>query len=375
MFAGQRDEMLAAGMDDILHKPFQLREIFECLARHLGARYVYRERVAPASPAPPETPPDLSAPAGLPDGLRRELLDALVALDTARIAALIGRVAEQNPALGQLWRRHADNFDYMPSSRRCSAALEIRSMTTDHFLEAITMMAGVNLNKNEPSLADVRESLVALIKQADRAGANVLLDGWAARYGYEEVFKAVLEPALVIIGESLTAELSTLAQAYVAAKVAEDMLTKITALSQAKFGDRSPKGPVVLGNAEEDFHAMGRRMVATMLRSEGWIVHDLGNDVTAAEFLDKAAEVDARVIGVSAMTMTTAHNIQDVRREIDARGLTGRIQLAVGGAVFLVTPRLFAEVGGDGTSSTMFDAPRLFERLWQKSLQWGEAKQ
>ncbi len=58
----------------------------------------------------------------------------------------------------------------------------------------------------------------------------MLLDGWAARYGYEEVFKAVLEPALVIIGESLTAELSTLAQAYVAAKVAEDMLTKITAL-------------------------------------------------------------------------------------------------------------------------------------------------
>ena len=120
---------------------------------------------------------------------------------------------------------------------------------------------------------------------------------------------------------------------------------------------------------------MGRRMVATMLRSDGWIVHDLGNDVTAAEFLDKAVEVDARVIGVSAMTMTTAHNIQDVRREIDARGLTGRIQLAVGGAVFLVTPSLFAEVGGDGTSSTMFDAPRLFERLWQKSLQWGEAKQ
>ena len=114
VFAGQRDEMVAAGMDDILHKPFQPQEIFECLARHLGARYVCRERAVPASPAPSETPPDLSAPAGLPDGLRRELLDALVALDTGRIAALIGRVAEQNPALGQLWRRHADNFDFGP---------------------------------------------------------------------------------------------------------------------------------------------------------------------------------------------------------------------------------------------------------------------
>ena len=117
VFAGQRDGMLAAGMDDILHKPFQPREIFECLARHLGARYVCRERAAPASPAPPETSPDLSAPAGLPDGLRRELLDALAALDTGRITALIGRVAEQDPALGQLLRRHADSFDYATIER------------------------------------------------------------------------------------------------------------------------------------------------------------------------------------------------------------------------------------------------------------------
>ena len=117
VFAGQRDGMLAAGMDDILHKPFQPREIFECLARHLGARYVCRERAAPASPAPLRAALDPAALAALPADLRRELLDALVALDTGRIVALIGRVAEQNPALGQLWRRHADNFDYATIER------------------------------------------------------------------------------------------------------------------------------------------------------------------------------------------------------------------------------------------------------------------
>ncbi len=225
---------------------------------------------------------------------------------------------------------------------------------------------------SEPSILALREALVALIKQADRAGANALLDQWAEQYGYEQMFKIILEPALVIIGDTITAELSTLAQAYVAAKVAEDMLNKITRLAQEKDGAQPVRGPIVLGNAEEDFHAMGRRMVATMLRSKGWVVCDLGNDVTAAEFVDKAVEIDARVIGVSAMTMTTANNIREVRRELDARGLSGRIQLAAGGAVFLVVPDLFARVGADGTSSSMFDAPRLFEQLWQKALQWEE---
>ena len=71
--------------------------------------------------------------------------------------------------------------------------------------------------QTEPALTDVRQSLVALIKQADRAGANALLDAWAARHGYEEVFKVLLEPALIGIGESITGEKHTLAQAYVAA--------------------------------------------------------------------------------------------------------------------------------------------------------------
>ena len=61
--------------------------------------------------------------------------------------------------------------------------------------------------------------------------------------------------------------------------------------------------------------------------------------------MDKAQEVRARVIGVSAMTMTTARRVRSVREDIDRRGLGGRIQLAVGDAVFVVcAPLAFAAV-------------------------------
>ncbi|MDG4607456.1 MAG: ATP-binding protein [Candidatus Contendobacter sp.] len=111
VFAEQHEEVLEAGTDEILHKPFQTGEIFNCLARHLGVRYVYRESAA-SPDAAVETTPDRATLAALPESLRQELADALVALDTKRINALIGYVAERDTSLGQLFRRWADNFDY-----------------------------------------------------------------------------------------------------------------------------------------------------------------------------------------------------------------------------------------------------------------------
>jgi signal transduction histidine kinase/DNA-binding NarL/FixJ family response regulator len=113
VFAEQRQEMLEVGMDDILHKPFQTREIFDCLERLLGVRFLRRE-VAPGASTSAERSLHGPALAALPEDLRRDLADALTILDTERIDALIGRVAERDPALGQRLRRHADHFDFDP---------------------------------------------------------------------------------------------------------------------------------------------------------------------------------------------------------------------------------------------------------------------
>ena len=112
VFADQRDELLAAGMEDVVHKPFRPEEIFSRLDRLLGVRFVRREvdSTEPATPA--EQALEHSAMAALPEDLRRDLADALVVLNVGQIDALIARVAECDPALGRLLRRRADNYDY-----------------------------------------------------------------------------------------------------------------------------------------------------------------------------------------------------------------------------------------------------------------------
>lgn len=216
---------------------------------------------------------------------------------------------------------------------------------------------------------DIKDQFIDKIRAADRVGARLLLEAWGNQHGYHLLLTEVLEPALLQIGEEWRANGAfTIAQAYVAGKVAEDTLTMIATKTEPGKISQPTRGPVVIGNIEEDFHALGRRMVGTFLQTGGWIVRDLGNDVLPSAFVDCALECGARVIGVSAMMLTTARNIVRLRQEIDQRGLTGKIQLAVGGAVFLVFPELVKEVGGDGTAPNALGSVKLFEDLWEKSI-------
>jgi methanogenic corrinoid protein MtbC1 len=196
--------------------------------------------------------------------------------------------------------------------------------------------------------------------KADRPGAAVLI-GQAIDQGLSPAFivAKVLDPALVQLGVLWGKESVSLAQTFVAAKIAEDVLLRCLPDSSAPVH----ASPVVLGNIEDDFHSLGRRIVAAFLRAAGWEGHDLGNDVPPDHFVDKAIEVKAVVVAASAMMHTTALNIRKLRERIDASGLNGRLKLAVGGAVFNWRPELVAEVGGDGTAQNAAGVDALIRRL------------
>ncbi len=213
-----------------------------------------------------------------------------------------------------------------------------------------------------------QELLIETIVNSDRKEAGRLIDKWMEDHSYDCLLIDVLGPVLRIVGELWQEEDFSLAHAYVAAKIVEDAFEKYSSHEGDNSHNTGTKGPVVLGNIEDDCHPLGRRLVATFLRADGWIVHDLGIDVEASKFIDHAIQVGAKVIGISAMIFTTAENILRVRAEIDKRGLTNRIQLAVGGAVFRLRPELVGHVGGDGTAVDALDAPALFTRLWDQAV-------
>ena len=108
-FSEQRQEMLDAGMDDFVRKPYRFHEIYGCLATQLGVEYVYRPAEEEAAAAAELTPAKL---AELPAAMRKELGDALESLDGDRITAAIGQVSEADGELAATLSCLAGNFDY-----------------------------------------------------------------------------------------------------------------------------------------------------------------------------------------------------------------------------------------------------------------------
>jgi signal transduction histidine kinase/CheY-like chemotaxis protein len=107
-FTEQRDEALAAGLDDIVSKPFETEAIFDCLARHLGARYIYEETLAHK----PGLTLHRDALAALPEELRTELSDAVISLDANRVHRAVSRISEMDAALGHTLSQYTEQYAY-----------------------------------------------------------------------------------------------------------------------------------------------------------------------------------------------------------------------------------------------------------------------
>lgn len=120
-FADQREEMLAAGMDDFVRKPYRPFEIFECLERQLGVRFIYEDAVQ----AEADTALSSAALGHLPETMRRELAESLVLGNTEQLDKLILRIEQQDAALAKVLTRHVAAFNYLPILNALDAVTNI----------------------------------------------------------------------------------------------------------------------------------------------------------------------------------------------------------------------------------------------------------
>ncbi len=168
------------------------------------------------------------------------------------------------------------------------------------------------------------------------------------------------------MGEIMDAGGTFAGTGYLSGKVAEEFYMIASQTEEFSVSKTEVKGTIVLGNIEDDFHPLGRRLVNIFSKAAGWNTIDLGNDIPAEIFVESAVKNNADIIAVSAMMFTTAKNIVFIRKELDKQSLSENIKLAVGGAVFKLRPSLVTDIGGDGTADNAIDAPALFESLIKK---------
>lgn len=94
---------------------------------------------------------------------------------------------------------------------------------------------------------------------------------------------------------------------------------------------RKSLGKIVIGTVEGDVHDIGKSIVIAMLIAEGFEIFDLGTDVPTKTFIDKIKEVNADVVGASAMLTTTALKQKELADTLKSEGLIDKVQYIVGG--------------------------------------------
>jgi 5-methyltetrahydrofolate--homocysteine methyltransferase len=147
-----------------------------------------------------------------------------------------------------------------------------------------------------------------------------------------------------------------LSSAMAAQKVCDAELARIAA-----SGGSVEKGTIVLATVEGDLHDLGKNVVATMLRSHGYRVVDLGKNVPCADIERAARENGAKIVGLSALMTSTMFHMEEDVMAIHKNLPDTRV--IVGGAS--VSDDYSRRIGADGYSPDAVGAVRLVADLLQ----------
>ena len=174
----------------------------------------------------------------------------------------------------------------------------------------------------------------------------------------QEIIDGSLIPAINHVGELFDRQVYYLPQLISSAEAMEcgiGILEPILAENKSN----KPAGTIVIATVEHDIHDIGKNLVALMLKNYGYHVIDLGKDVPAEKIVAKAKEVDADIIGLSALMTTTMMEMKKVVELVKSEKL--RAKIMIGGAV--ITQGFADEIGADGYSKDAQEAVVVARKL------------
>lgn len=146
----------------------------------------------------------------------------------------------------------------------------------------------------------------------------------------KEILEEGLLSGMMIIGEKFKNDEVFVPDVLVAARAMNNGIA-ILEPKLVELGNE-PVGRAVIGTVKGDLHDIGKNLVAMMLKGAGFEIYDAGVDVDPQTFIDKAEEVSADLIVMSALLTTTMCNMQGVIDLMKEKDIRDKYIVMVGGA-------------------------------------------
>ena len=171
----------------------------------------------------------------------------------------------------------------------------------------------------------------------------------------------ILRKALRNLGEKFEKMEVFLADLMLAAEAMKEAVNILAPILKAQAKSAPTEAIIVIGTVKGDIHDIGKNLVITSLQAEGYEVHDLGVDVPSIEFITKAEEVNADIIGASSLLQTSLPYLKDIVDILEDGNLRGKYKFIIGGAV--VSKEFADSINADGFALDAPEAVKLVKRI------------
>jgi len=178
----------------------------------------------------------------------------------------------------------------------------------------------------------------------------------------EKLLYEALTPGMDIVGEEYEKGIKFIPEMLMSAEALRDAMELLKPILTKS--ELSRAGKVVMGTVEGDIHNIGKQIVSMMLEGAGFEVYDLGIDVPAEKFVEKAKQEKADIVGMSAFLTTTGLRFLDVIEALQEAGIREQVKIMIGGAA--ASGKYAETIGADGYGANASAAVRLAKSFISK---------
>lgn len=168
-----------------------------------------------------------------------------------------------------------------------------------------------------------------------------------------DIVNGEIIPALNKVGEGFEKKTVYLPQLLMSAEAAKYAFEEIKAVLSTQQ-ENGTKGKIIIATVQGDIHDIGKNIVKLLLENYGFEVIDLGKDVPPEVIAKTAVELDAKIVGLSALMTTTVPAMEETIKLL--RKAAPQCKVIVGGAV--LTQEYADKIGADKYAKDAMEAVR-----------------
>jgi 5-methyltetrahydrofolate--homocysteine methyltransferase len=206
-------------------------------------------------------------------------------------------------------------------------------------------------------MADLKALSEAIIKGDQKTAVDITQAGIDEGMAPGTILEEGLIAGMNVIGARFKANEVYIPEVLIAAR-AMKMAMEILEPKLIEAGVE-PLGKAVIGTVQGDLHDIGKNLVMMMLKGAGFDVIDAGVDVSAEDFVAKAKESGAQIVGLSALLTTTMPAMEKTIQAVKDSGIS--VKIMIGGAP--VTQGYADKIGADGYAPDAASAVDLAKSL------------